>query len=138
VKHPCLTGRVKTPFGIVANFILFILPYLLISSPLKAGVEANQPPPIAVIVESSSPDGMSLDVLDVNTMAPRHLLVPDSAMQARLKVLNLQKGDHATITEVTDKDGHGGLQLINVQTVPLLLRERLFALLCCSVDSVLR
>jgi hypothetical protein len=96
--------------------ILLIISSLLMSLPVKADVQTSQPVPIGVVVDSSASDGMSLDVLDLNTMMPKHLLVIDSAMQTRLKTLNLQNGDHATIISGTDKDGHDILQLVNVQT----------------------
>ena len=137
MQDPSLTGRAKIVHGILVNFILSILSCLLINSPLHADTAANQVAPSVVIVESSPSDGMSLDVLDVKTVTPRHFLVPDSALQARLKMLSLQKGDHAIITEATDKDGHDVLQLVNVQTVSVLLRDRLLTLMCCVIAYLL-
>jgi hypothetical protein len=68
-----------------------------VTLPINADGQTSQP--VAVVVESSPSDGMSLDVLDLNATTPKHLLVTDSATQARLKSLNLQKGDHATIVK---------------------------------------
>lgn len=111
--------------------ILLIISSLLMSLPIKADAQTSQPVPIGVVVDSSASDGMSLDVLDLNTMMPKHLLVIDSAMQTRLKTLNLQNGDHATIISGTDKDGHDVLQLVNIQASEASLRYRVFVLLCC-------
>jgi hypothetical protein len=111
--------------------ILLIIGSLLTILPIKADAQTNQPVPIAVIVDSSASDGTSLDVLDLSDMTPKHLLVQDSAMQARLKTLNLQNGDHVTVVSLADKDGHEVLQLVNVQTSAASLRYRLFVLFCC-------
>jgi len=104
---------------------------------IHADAQTNQPLPSTVVVDSSPSDGMSLDVLNSDTMAPIHLLAPDTAVQARLKSLNLQKGDHITISAVTDKDGRDVLQLVSIQTVGVSLGRRVFVLVCCGAGYLL-
>jgi hypothetical protein len=137
MRNLWFAGRTDILRAFPLYFILLITCGLILSPPIHADAQTNQPATIVVVENSSPSDGISIDVLDLNTKAPKHLLVPDSAMQARLKALNLQKGDYVKIVIATDKEGHEALQLISVQTVEVHLQYRLLVLLGCVVGYLL-
>lgn len=87
-------------------------------------------PPTGACFESLASDQMSIDVVNCPKTTMSHLLVRDTALQHKLKDLNLQKGDRVSVTIVPDKDGQNVLQVLTVRVNVVTRSNRIWTLFC--------
>jgi len=125
--------RASFVFG-AALVSLFIC--LVFSAAASAQTSA---PPMDVVVESSTADGLSLDYSLPNDPLPRHLQVIDTALQAKLKNDKLEKGDVLTITvaPATDPAKPAVLQAYAIKSATIPPHHRFVVVVSCALFYLL-